>query len=631
MFYSFYKIKKQCFTPKGLLPLGIILTLFLFVGCSSNKKENTYVKPVDAILNRVGQTIDTIKNEIDSPIAKKIEEGNIAQGEKIIYTLTPSVTLKSPFKNVTADYGLEDVTATHLYAVDFNFDGYTDLVILPDYYSKPMWYQFNSQTNKFELLEYEPMPEVVRASFLAFYDFDRDGHLDLLTGTLNQKSAMRPVPWRVFLNVGDKKRVKFYEIKNVFPVSDSTSGIAFLDFDQDGMIDLFQPNWFALDGSGLARPDILWKGVKLFTTGLEFSNQSGLLQDEHRFQKATKDYLNATPSFGASICDIDRNGTTDILTTSSNGFNNKLWSYTKEYLGGSEIELFRDIAEASGFASDETGEKLLRGGGNNFFSLCFDYNNDSLVDTLIGSLNKESASETQDRSSVLTGSTKGYPPRFIRSEFYRESNNEKYVEGDRRGVLIDYNNDGFIDFLVDNAGFPPDSRTVFFEQQGDHAFVDRAKEFGIDIVNPSGTVVLDLNRDGSLDFISGQSKLRTGQYLEEKTKLYAFLNVSKNKNKSLRVFLKSDEANPSAIGATIEVVTNKRKLWRIVEYVSGSLPSQNEEGIHFGLAQDLIKEIIVTWPIKKNGKTLIRNYKVSEKILKNKNHRLILREDGNIE
>ena len=292
--------------------------------------------------------------------------------------------------------------------------------------------------------------------------------------------------------------------------------------------------------------------------------------------------------------------------------------------------MFRDIGEASGYASDEVGDKLLRGGGNNFFSLCFDYNNDSLPDVLVGSLNRETDPETQDRSSVLTGSTKGYPPRFIRSEFYRQSSNEKYVEGDRRGVLIDYNNDGLIDFFVDNAGFPPDSRAVFFEQEKDHAYSDRSKEFGLDIVNPSGTVSIDLNRDGKMDLISGQTKLRMGQFLDGKTQIYVFENVAVNKNKAIRLFFKSIDANPHAIGATVEVVTNKRKMWRIVEYLSGSLPSQNEQGLHFGLGQDSIKEINVTWPILKNGKTLVRKYKVSDALLKQKNYRLTLTEDGKL-
>lgn len=597
----------------------------------SDTKSDTKSVPVKKnYVDKIGETITSIAKGLENPNGKKQELTTFAQGEKIVYTLSPTPAKDSPFRNATDDYGLSGITATHLYAVDFNGDGYTDLVTLPDYYSKPDWFLFNPELKKFQRVEVDPMPEIVRASYLAFFDFDRDGRMDLITGTLNQKSSMRPVPWRVFLNVGDQKRAKFYEIKNVFPAADAASGIVFLDYDQDGMIDLFQPNWFSFDGKNTPRPDILWRGEKLFTTGIEFSNQSGFLQDEHRFIRADKQYINATPSFGASICDVDRNGRTDILTTSSNGFNNKLWSFTKETLGGTELELFRDIGEASGYASDEVGDKLLRGGGNNFFSLCFDYNNDSLPDVLIGSLNKETDPETQDRSSVLSGSTRGYPPRFIRSEFYRQTNNEKYIEGDRRGVLIDYNNDGLIDFFVDNAGFPPDSRAVFFEQQKDHAYIDKSVGFGLDIVNPSGTVSIDLNRDGKMDLISGQTKLRTGQYLEGKTQIYVFENTVQNSNKSLRLFFKSDESNPHAIGASVEVITNKRKFWRIVEYVSGSLPSQNEEGIHFGLGLDTVKEINVTWPLLKNGKTLVRKYKINQQLLKQKNYRLTLHENGSV-
>lgn len=609
----------------------ILLSLLFLSACSSPKKiTETTTQPADngesVVIN-----VDYSELNLGEKQTKDVIEGKNSKaigtlGAKEVYSLAPKKISHKVFSEKSQQYGLENVTGTHLYAVDFNNDSYTDLVILPDYYSKPEWYQFSPTEKKFFKLSYDPMPEVARASYLAFYDFNRDGKKDLLLGTLNQKSAMRPVPWRVFYNVSEKNIVKFFEIKNVFPAADAASGVSFLDYNLDGLIDLFQPNWFSLDGKFKTRPDLLWRGEEINNNGLRFSNQSQLLIDEHRFIKQEKSYINATPSFGSSICDVDRNGRVDILTASSNGYANKMWLNVNEE---EQDFVFKDYAESSRYAFDELGDKILRGGGNSFFSLCMDYNNDSIPDIMLGSLNRETDPETTDRSTIFTGSTKSFPPKFIRSEFYREIGG-KYIEGDRRGVLLDYNNDGFVDVLVDNAGFPPDSRLVFFEQQPDHSYVDRAEEFGIDFVNPSGTVSIDLNRDGKMDFISAQTKLRTGSFLEEKTKIYVFENQSKNKNQSLRVFLVSDEANPGAIGATVEVVTNKRKFWRVNEYVNGGLPSQNEEGLHFGLGADLPKEIVVTWPIlyKQNGKNKIVRYPINSNKLKMLKGRVTLFENG---
>ena len=607
-----------------------LFSLLLLTACSSPKKiTETETKPA-ANGETVVVNVDYSELNLGEKQTKDVVEGKNSKslgtvGVKEVYSLSPQKTNTSVFIDKASEYGLNKVSGTHLYAVDFNNDSYTDLVILPDYYSKPEWYQFSITEKKFFKLSYDPMPEVTRASFLAFYDFNRDGKKDLLLGTLNQKSAMRSVPWRIFYNVSDKNIVKFFEIKNVFPAADASSGISLLDYNLDGIIDLFQPNWFSSDGQFKTRPDLLWKGEDVSNNGLIFSNQSRLLTDEHRYIKQEKNYINATPSFGSSICDVDRNGRVDILTASSNGYANKMWLNT---IDEDDNVNFKDYAESSRYAFDELGDKILRGGGNSFFSLCMDYNNDSIPDVMLGSLNRETDPETTDRSTIFTGSTKSFPPKFIRSEFYRETGG-KYVEGDRRGVLLDYNNDGLIDVVVDNAGFPPDSRLVFFEQLPDHSYVDRAEEFGINFVNPSGTVSIDLNRDGKMDFISAQTKLRTGTFLEETTKLYVYENQVKNNNQSLRVFLISEEANPGAIGASVEVITNKRKLWRINEYVNGGLPSQNEEGLHFGLGTDALKEIVVTWPVQRQGNKIksIR-YKISSQKLQSTKGRITLFENG---
>ena len=56
---------------------------------------------------------------------------------------------------------------------------------------------------------------------------------------------------------------------------------------------------------------------------------------------------------------------------------------------------------------------------------------------------------------------------------------------------------------------------------------------------------------------------------------------------------------------------------QFVEYNSGSQPSQNEEGIYFGLGKDQLESIQVLWPIStKKGKEawepLKRNYHLAK-------------------
>ncbi len=620
-----------------------MLLLFIFCLSSScghhSRKDQSTISEVESSapmteddLLRLGERnsekYNDIKDNSNSTFRNNAEKSVYSLQASNNRTLDPS-DKTSAFINKTQDYGLENISAIHLYAVDFDGDKRTDLVVLPDYFSIPDWYRFDGK--KFQKLAYNPMPEVVRGSYLAFYDFNQDGLKDLLVGTLNQKSAMRAIPWRIFINYSQNGVVKFIEEKDVFPVADSSSGVSFLDFNGDGVIDLFQPNWFSIDGKLTNRPDQLFLGeqTKLFNeTKAYFKSATAELFDELKYSKTERKFLNATPSFGSSICDVDRNGRPDILTTSSNGYSNKLWmretNLEKEYS-------FKDYGEETGYAFDETGDKLLRGGGNSFFSLCMDYNNDGIADIMLGSLNRETDDETRDRSSILTGSKLTFPFKFIRTDFFRESQNEKFVEGDRRGVILDYNNDGLIDFIVDNSGFPPHSRLMFFKQETDHAFVDISKNEGLDLVNPSGTVSIDLNNDGRMDFITAQTALRAGQYLDSKTKIHAFENRVKNKNKSIRIYLKGSDSNHDGISASIEVVTNKRKMWRMVEYVYGGLPSQNEEGIHFGLGTDLVKTINVNWPFFDEGRPRKITYKIDPKKISKAYTKLILNESGKVE
>ena len=55
--------------------------------------------------------------------------------KSIAIDLTPHSKTKPGFVDRTAEYGLENLKAVHLYAVKLNQDEFTDLVILEDYIS----------------------------------------------------------------------------------------------------------------------------------------------------------------------------------------------------------------------------------------------------------------------------------------------------------------------------------------------------------------------------------------------------------------------------------------------------------------------------------------------------------------
>ncbi len=503
-------------------------------------------------------------------------------------------------------YGLQGVKATNIYAVDFNGDGYTDIVTLPEHFSNPHFYQYSKIENKYVRTKYDPFKEKNYCSFLAFADFNKDGVYDLVMGTLNQKTELSKHPIRIFKGKVTEGKISYHELvgsipNQIFP----TTSLAVIDFDLDGYLDLYLGNWYDFTKKNRkVAPDVLLKGK-----GFIFKNVSTILGNETRYVKASKSYPNARPTMGVSTCDLDQNGYPDFLTAVSSGYGNKLWM---NYFHKKAVRIFEEQGAVSHYGNDSEGDLDPRGGGNTFFSACTDYNNDGFMDVVIGELSHSYDNESRDRSSILTGNGNKKPLNFIRSEYYMDDGTVGWSQADRRGGWFDYNLDGLIDLFIVNSGFPPKSRLIVFEQSEDHSFHDVAKKLGVDIVNPSGTVVVDLNRDGLLDIATGQTHVRDASINDQ---LYVFENAIKTGGKrSLRFYPRGRRSNYHALGAMLVLKSKKRTQKRWVEYSSGPFPSQNEEGIVFGIDKDDIPiELMIRWPIlSKSGRPLVKKYSLDK-------------------
>ncbi|MEK6625622.1 MAG: CRTAC1 family protein, partial [Bdellovibrionota bacterium] len=379
----------------------------------------------------------------------------------------------------------------------------------------------------------------------------------------------------------------------------ATSTLIFFDYDLDGSLDMFMGNWFTkqLDRP-VAQIDRLFKG-----SGFQFEEVTHLLEGEMQFDRGRKLYVNARPTQGASTCDMDQDGYPDILSASSSGMGNRLWrnrgTITMPSSESAVIPtLFYDIGGETGFAADQEGLMDPVGGGNTFYGICADYNDDGFMDLAVGEVFHSYDPETKDRSSILTGmpvySSATASFKFIRSEYIRDYGPTSWSHADRRAIWWDFNNDSFLDLLVQNSGFPPYSRMILFEQESNRAYSDVAQHAGVDILNPTGTVMLDFNRDGLMDFIVGQSTIRNKQI---KPKAYFFENVTHRLNRrSVRFYLRGEQSNRAALGAMLLLKTQSKIQRRYVEYNYGHLPDQNEEGVHFGLGSDVLDYVEVRWP-----------------------------------
>jgi hypothetical protein len=251
----------------------------------------------------------------------------------------------------------------------------------------------------------------------------------------------------------------------------------------------------------------------------------------------------------------------------------------------------------------------------------------------VGNLFHDRDLEMRDRSAVLTGSTFKFPPKFIRTEIYQNENKPNWSEGDRRGVFLDYNLDGQDDLIIDNSGFPPDSRLIFFEQSSDHAYDDQAKKLGVNVLNPSGTIAIDINQDGVMDFITGQTSSRSA---DSNQRIYVFLNKFKREKRgSVRFHLQGRLANSQGISGSVYLKTKERQYFKNVSYNYGSLPSQNEEGLYFAFNLETPIEVKVNWPVSTTDRLshtipLVKKYSLKKFNLKKTHHEFNLCEDGRI-
>lgn len=508
------------------------------------------------------------------------------------YNLGPTKPQKNHFIESSEKYGLGAISSIHNYVIDLNNDGFSDLVILPKYYSIPKFFYFNPKKKKFELDEKNYPLVRKRASFLVFEDFNKDGVTDLALGVLNQRSALLKEPLRFYQGKIINHKIVFTELPQKKEILGPSSTALFLDFDLDGQLDLFAANWFSFH-ENKSRPvaDELYKGSKGF-----FKNVSGVLQGEHLRDEGS--YLNAAPTFGASLCDIDQNGEVDILATSSNFYANKLW--LNNLVSGRRQSLI-DYGRESGFSMDREGIHSRLGGGNTQFALCADYNNDGIMDIFVGEASNEHDLPIIDRSSLLTGKNLKGLPGFIRTPYTFSAHDSKN-RVDKRGVWVDLNFDGLLDLMIDNSNHPPSSRLVVLKQNPDHSFEETSIQWGVDHLNPSGTVILDVNQDGRPDILSGQSTTRLrGQ--EGHLRLYEN-NIKRQQRKNLSFTLLGEKSNRRGIGALALFKTNKRMMRQMVQYSYGALPSQNEEGILFNLEKgERAQWIEIHWPLKGKNNT----------------------------
>ena len=409
-------------------------------------------------------------------------------------------------------------------------------------------------------------------------DFDNDGFQDIYVTNFGTNRLLR--------NNGDGT---FGEIAARLSLDDSGFGSSctWADLDADGSLDLFVCNYLMVDANNYklctfihkgrlhgiachprflsATRDIVFRseGDGSFSNGTQ---SSGLLQSA------------ATQGLGVVAADVDADGDIDVYVA-NDAVPNDLW--------------------------------INRGGGK--------FVNEGLLSGT--ALNRKGRREAGMGVALGDADGDGRPDLFV-TNYYGETNTLYRNEGDGLfldvtdefglagpsrlklgfGIsLFDFDNDGWLDLFVANGHVhdrqkildrdePFGQRPQLFRNQTGQRFKDVSQTSGPyfhrDVVGRSSAVA-DYDRDGRLDLAIGHLN----------SKLVLLHNVSQQEEmKSLWIELVGVRCNRDAIGAVVEVPTEKNRLTRFRTAATGYL-SCDDASLTIGIGKTrTLAHVLVRWP-----------------------------------
>ena len=478
------------------------------------------------------------------------------------------------FEDVTKEAGvaLDDRVCVSATFIDYDNDGRQDLFITSTRQGNVLFH--NEGNGKFRDVTAEVgLHHVGHSNSAHFFDFDNDGHLDLLvTNTAKWTlTALEPKP-RYYpgkLNIGELMgserefnilyrndgKGKFVDVTEQSGLKGLgwAADVAVFDFDGDGFLDVAITNMF-----GRAQ---LYRNKRNGT-----------------FVEVTKEVLGRTSCGGMGIhaFDFNNDGKLDLFMVD---MHSDMW-----------------MDPSYNLAKIEPRAKYKYPGGP--------FNEDSPGYPEYMKRQREVIALAGLRlDEVIFGNT-----------FFKNLGNGKFVEMSDKANLEtfwpwgiacgDFDNDGLVDlFITAGMGYPfgywPNSLMM---NNGDESFTDRAEELGVE--PPNGGVYLeekiggqlaprssraaavaDFNHDGRLDIVCNNFNGPP----------YYFKNVGKSGN-YLALKLTGTTSNRDAIGAVVRIYTGNEILTRQVNCACGYL-AQSSKVLHFGLgSRTQIDKIEITWP-----------------------------------
>ena len=407
---------------------------------------------------------------------------------------------------------------------------------------------------------------------VAVGDYDNDGHDDIFVSALGQS--------RLFHNNGNGTFTDVTKAAGLFGPNEFSTGAAWVDYDNDGKLDLVVANYVqwsiaadircSLDGThkSYCTPES-YKG----TSARLWHNVGGKFED---VTKKAGLYDATSKSLGVAILDYNGDGKPDILLSNDTQPN-------KLYLNKGN-GTFEERALAAGIAFNEDG--VARAGMGVDVS---DYDRSGRPSILITNFSNQMLALYHNEGNGL------FVDEAPRSEIGRAS----LLTLGFGCFFFDYDLDGWPDVLIANGHIENQIETVqkrvkyaqpphLFRNLSGGKFKEVGPSLGTEFYSPRvarGAAYADFDNDGDLDVLM----MTNGGHA------YLFRNDG-GTNQSLRIKLEGTRSNRDGIGASVRIIAGGEKQSQSMHSGSSYL-SQSELVLTFGLGQrPTVDSIEVQWP-----------------------------------
>jgi hypothetical protein len=485
------------------------------------------------------------------------------------------LTVPNTFGGKDKKDSILESTGTGVAIFDFDGDGSNDIFIANGPPSRSELYKNDGTGHFTEVGLQAGLTRTGWAQAACVGDIDNDGHPDLLVTYYGHNSLYR--------NLGNGK---FEDItaRAGLPVEGTRwgSGCAFIDYDRDGLLDIFIANYVDFDQVKSHNSKTCdWKGMTVWCgphglpaahNALYHNNGDGTFTDVSK--KSGILVPGGCYGLGVVTADFDNDAWPDIYVACDQ---TPSLLYRNNHDG-----TFEERGDAAGVAYNADGQ-LQAGMG----IAVADYDGNGFLD-------------------IAKTNFSGDRPSLFKNEDGKFFEDISEMAGLGRNLLLgwgiaflDIDDDGWPDLVMANGHVYPEidhspigesyrQKTLLYRNLGNGRFTDITESAGPGFAprRPSrGLAIGDLDGDGRPEIV----------IVNMNDKPTLLKNVGPRQN-AIAITLTGTRSNRSAIGARCTVEAGGRK--RIAEVVSGgSYFSQNSFTLYFGLGKsDKVDRIEVRWP-----------------------------------